>query len=74
MLKNWLKIFLYQIKDNKIFTALNILGLSMGIAGLIFAILYWNDEHSYKNVHHSNREWQKSTLQFPYSTPGYLEL
>jgi putative ABC transport system permease protein len=47
MLKNWLKIFLYQIKDNKIFTALNILGLSMGIAGLIFAILYWNDEHSY---------------------------
>lgn len=47
MLKNWLKIFLYQIKNNKIFTALNILGLSMGIAGLIFAILYWNDEHSY---------------------------
>ncbi|THD33220.1 ABC transporter permease [uncultured Flavobacterium sp.] len=47
MLKNWLKIFLYQIKDNKIFTTLNILGLSMGIAGLIFAILYWNDEHSY---------------------------
>lgn len=47
MLKNWLKIFFYQIKDNKIFTALNVLGLSMGIAGLIFAILYWNDEHSY---------------------------
>lgn len=47
MLKNWLKIFLYQIKNNKIFTALNILGLSMGIAGLVFAILYWNDEHSY---------------------------
>ena len=26
---------------------LNTLGLSLGIAGLIFAILYWNDEHSY---------------------------
>lgn len=47
MINNWLKIFLYQIKNNKFFTALNVLGLAMGIAGLIFAILYWNDEHSY---------------------------
>lgn len=47
MLKNWLHIFLFQIKNNKLFTALNVLGLSIGIAGLIFAILYWNDEHSY---------------------------
>ncbi|RWX03404.1 ABC transporter permease [Flavobacterium cerinum] len=47
MLKNWIKIFLHQVKNNKIFTALNILGLAMGIAGLIFAILYWNDEHAY---------------------------
>lgn len=47
MLKNWIKIFLYQVKNNKFFTALNILGLAMGIAGLLFAILYWNDEHAY---------------------------
>jgi len=47
MLKNWLKIFLYQAKNNKLFTALNILGLSIGIAGIIFAILYRNDEESY---------------------------
>lgn len=47
MLKNWLHIFLYQIKKNKLFTALNTLGLSIGIAGLIFAILYWNDEQNY---------------------------
>ncbi|MES2487419.1 MAG: ABC transporter permease [Bacteroidota bacterium] len=47
MLKNWIKIFLYQVKNNKFFTALNVLGLSLGIAGLIFAILYWNDEHAY---------------------------
>ncbi|MDR6966667.1 putative ABC transport system permease protein [Flavobacterium arsenatis] len=55
MLKNWFKIFLYQIKNNKLFTALNILGLSMGIAGLVFAILYWNDEHSY-NVWNPEKE------------------
>jgi putative ABC transport system permease protein len=47
MLKNWINIFLYHLKNNKVFTALNILGLSIGIAGLIFAILYWNEEHSY---------------------------
>ncbi|AWG24983.1 ABC transporter permease [Flavobacterium kingsejongi] len=47
MLKNWTKIFLYNIRNNKLFTFLNILGLSIGISGLIFAILYWNDEHAY---------------------------
>lgn len=47
MLKNWINIFIYHIKSNKLFTALNILGLSIGISGLIFAILYWNNEHSY---------------------------
>jgi putative ABC transport system permease protein len=47
MLKNWINIFIYHIKNNKIFTALNVLGLGIGIAGLIFATLYWNDEQSY---------------------------
>jgi len=47
MLHNWIKIYLNQVKNNKFFTALNVLGLSLGIAGLIFAILYWNDEQSY---------------------------
>jgi len=47
MLKNWINIFIYHIRNNKVFTALNVLGLSIAIAGLIFAILYWNDEQSY---------------------------
>lgn len=47
MPKNWINIFIYHIKNNKLFTGLNVLGLSIGIAGLIFAILYWNDEQSY---------------------------
>ncbi|CAM4031818.1 ABC transporter permease [Flavobacterium antarcticum] len=49
MLKNWTHLFIYHIKNNKLFTFLNVLGLSIGIAGLIFAILYWNDEHSYND-------------------------
>jgi len=54
MIQNWTNIFIYQIKNNKFFTALNVLGLSIGIAGLIFAILYWNDEHSYDDWNSSN--------------------
>ena len=47
MILNWTKIFIYHLKQNKLFSLLNVLGLSIGIAGLIFAILYWNDEQSY---------------------------
>lgn len=49
MLKNWITIFLYHLKNNKLFSALNILGLAIGIAGLIFALLYWNNEQSYNS-------------------------
>lgn len=47
MLKNWITIFLYHLKNNKLFSALNVLGLAIGISGLIFALLYWNEEQSY---------------------------
>src|SRR5690606_26649713 len=55
MLKNWIKIYLYNIRKNKLFTALNILGLSLGIAGLVFALLYSNDEYSY-NAWNPNKD------------------
>lgn len=55
MVTNWLHIFIYHIKSNKLFTFLNILGLSIGIAGLIFAILYRNDEEGY-NQWNPNRD------------------
>ncbi|MFD2940035.1 ABC transporter permease [Flavobacterium notoginsengisoli] len=55
MLQNWINTFIFHIKKNKLFTALNILGLSIGIAGLIFSILYWNDEQSY-NEWNPNKE------------------
>lgn len=55
MLKNWINIFIYHLKNNKLFATLNVLGLSIGIAGLIFATLYWNDEQSY-NQWNSNKD------------------
>jgi putative ABC transport system permease protein len=47
MIQNWLKVFVYHFKQHKLFSILNVLGLSIGISGLIFAILYWNEEQSY---------------------------
>lgn len=47
MIFNWFKIFIYHLKQNKLFSFLNVLGLSIGIAGIIFAILYWNNENAY---------------------------
>lgn len=45
MLKNWFTTFLYQVKHNKLFTFLNVLGLSIGISSVFIAILYWEAEH-----------------------------
>src|SRR5690606_33142578 len=42
-----LKIFVYHFKKNKVFSLLTILGLGIGILGVIFAVLYWDDDHSY---------------------------
>lgn len=47
MIFNWFKIFIYHLRQNKLFSLLNVLGLSIGVASVIFAILYWNNEHSY---------------------------
>lgn len=47
MIFNWFKIFIYHLKQNKLFSFLNVLGLSIGVAGVIFAILYWNNENAY---------------------------
>jgi len=47
MIRNWIKIFIYQLRQNMLFSILNVFGLSIGISGIIFAILYWNNEQSY---------------------------
>lgn len=88
MLKNWINIFLYHFKNNKFFTTLNIVGLGTGIAGLIFAILYWNDEQSYnvwnpekdkvfQSISHVSEDmfWASNVAAFePYFKKSFPEL
>lgn len=78
MIFNWFKIFIYHLKQNKLFSFLNVMGLSIGIAGVIFAILYWNNENAYdqwnpekENVYQvlnkigsTGDTWSSSTIPF----------
>lgn len=47
MVKTWFKIFFRNSQKNWLNVSVNILGLTLGIAGLIFVLLYMSDEMSY---------------------------
>ena len=55
MLKNYLKIALRNFWKNRIYTFINILGLSVGIACFVGIIAYTNNELSY-DLHHESAE------------------
>ena len=47
MKKIWFKIFFRNAKKNWLNISINIFGLTLGLVGLIFVLLYINDEKSY---------------------------
>ncbi len=51
MLKNFIKISLRNLLKNKIFSLVNILGLSIGISCVIIVLLYLKNELTYDNMH-----------------------
>ncbi len=51
MLKNYFKITLRNISRNKMYSALNIVGLAIGLACCILILLYVHDELSYDRFH-----------------------
>ncbi|MFK7951426.1 MAG: ABC transporter permease [Ekhidna sp.] len=55
MFKNYFKITLRTIGKNKVYSALNILGLALGISAFIFILQYVSYENSYDKFH-SNHE------------------
>ncbi|GAB4017249.1 ABC transporter permease [Spirosoma koreense] len=54
MLKNYLKIALRNLARNKAYSAINIVGLSIGLAAAMLIILYTKDEVSYDRFHAKN--------------------
>ena len=47
MLQTWIKIFFRNSKKNWLNVIVNISGLTLGFAGLLIVLLYFNDEESY---------------------------
>lgn len=47
MIRNWLKLYLKSFWRTKFFSALNIVGLSIGIAAMLLSVLFWHHEKSY---------------------------
>ena len=51
MLKNYLKTALRNIKRNKVYSSINILGLAIGIACFLLIVFYVQHERSYDSFH-----------------------
>jgi putative ABC transport system permease protein len=54
MLRNYLKIALRNIWNNKVFSAINIMGLAIGMASCITILLFVHYERSYDGIHQRN--------------------
>lgn len=51
MLKNYIKIAVRNLWKHKIFSAINILGLALGMACFFLVVLYVRHEYSYDRIH-----------------------
>ncbi len=56
MLQTWIKIFFRNSKKNWLNLVVNISGLTLGFAGLLIVLLYFNDELSYNDWNPNKNE------------------
>jgi putative ABC transport system permease protein len=66
MLKNYLKIALRSLGKQKIYTVINVLGLSIGIASCFLIALFVADEFSYDTFHAKANQIFKVSLERKY--------
>ena len=65
MIKNYLKIAWRNIWKNKVFSAINIIGLSVGMAACIVIMLFVSYEKSFDNFHAKNIYKLDEVQKFP---------
>jgi putative ABC transport system permease protein len=65
MLKNYLKIAFRNIKNNKVFSAINIVGLAIGMASCIVIMLFVFYENSFDKMHTKNLYRLDEVQKFP---------
>ena len=54
MFKNYLKIARRNLYKNKFYSSINIVGMAVAIICLLFAIIYWDEEHNFDDFHTNN--------------------
>ncbi|MCB0841353.1 MAG: ABC transporter permease, partial [Bacteroidetes bacterium] len=70
MYSNYFKMAFRQIKKSKFYSALNILGLSMGFATFFLLFMYVNDEFSYDTFHEKADQTYRVACDL--ETPGKI--
>jgi ABC-type antimicrobial peptide transport system permease subunit len=63
MLKNYFKVAIRNIRRNKLFSAINILGLAVGMACSIFILLWVQHERSYDKFHKNGENIYRLTVE-----------
>jgi putative ABC transport system permease protein len=66
MLKNYLKIALRSLSKQKVYTAINVLGLSTGVASCLLIVMYVVNEFSYDTFHSKSDRIYKIALERKY--------
>lgn len=63
MIKNYLKVALRSLIKQKAYSAINIIGLAIGVASCLLIVLFVTDEFSYDNFHTKADRIYKFTLE-----------
>ena len=62
MLKNYIKIAFRNLTKNKVYSSINVFGLSIGVACCLLILLYLTNEFSYDRFHENSdriyRTWE----------------
>ena len=74
MLKNYFKIAFRNLVRTKVYSFINIFGLSMGVACCLLLALYVYDEFSYDRHHHRLNDLYRIDTQFGGSVIGFDKL
>jgi len=61
MLRNYLKIALRHLWQNRLYSGINVVGLAFGLTCVLLAILYIRDEHNFDTFHQKNPDLYRIT-------------
>ncbi|MBV7269940.1 ABC transporter permease [Winogradskyella luteola] len=67
MIKNYFKIALRSLKKNKLYTGINIFGLSIGLSACVLISLYISSELTYDSFHKNSDRIVRATMEYKLS-------